>query len=136
MADLFTILLIEDNMDDEHLSVRQLRKAGPNVGIEVARDGEQALCRLMDTRELLPDIVLLDLKLPKIGGLELLKKLRSTPRTAGLKIIVLSALDEPEELRATHQQFADGYMHKPISTQDFVAEANRIAVLNSRAAVL
>jgi len=136
MAKPINLLLIEDNLDDEQLSVRQLRKVRSCGWIEVSRDGEMALTRLMDPELPLPDLVLLDLKLPKINGLELLHRLRMNARTANLRIIVLSAPDEPGDVRATYRQFADGFIEKPVMLEAFVAEAARLGIVSLNASVI
>lgn len=136
MTGHYTILLVEDNVDDEQLSVRQLRKIQSPISIEVARDGEEALKRLFDLQQPLPDLVLLDLRLPKVSGLELLQRVRSAPRSASLKVIALSSPDEPAEVRAVHEQLADGFLQKPISIDDFLAIARSLGILRRIAVAL
>ncbi|MBJ6723367.1 response regulator [Geomesophilobacter sediminis] len=95
-----SILLVEDNPDDEWLALRTLRKMGAER-ITVARDGFAALSELGVTpgpepHASLPDLVLLDLKLPKMDGIEVLWRLRSCPATAGLNVVVLSSSEDPQ----------------------------------------
>jgi two-component system response regulator len=133
MPNKFMILLVEDNADDEHLSLRQLRRLGPSVCVEVARDGEEALRRLTDPRECLPDLVLTDLKLPKIGGLELLRRLRADLRTAALHVVVLSGSDEPEDVEAACRVLADGFAPKPISIEALLEVCGELRALHLNA---
>jgi len=136
MPNIFRILLIEDNADDEQLTLRAMRKFGARFEAEVAHDGQEGLDRLLKCEDPLPDLVLLDLKLPKVSGLDVLRKLRSTECTASLKIVVLSAVDEPEELREAYLCYADGFMHKPVSSEDFAAVIGRLRVQRMDAGVL
>ncbi len=105
MAKSHRILLVEDNIDDEQLSVRALRRVAAGVEIAVARDGAEALALLTNGELELPDLVLLDLKLPKINGLEVLRRIRQHERTVHLFVIVLSSNDEPDDIRSV---YADG----------------------------
>ena len=126
MAKYLKVLLIEDNIDDAELTMRSVRKFGAAFEVEVARDGQCGLDRLMDDSLPLPDMVLLDLKLPKIGGLEILKRLRQSPRTSELAVIALSAEDEPVETRAVHEKLASGYLNKPVTALAFGLVIDRL----------
>src|SRR5450755_2984423 len=95
-----TILLVEDNADDEQLTLRAMRQSDvPNI-IRVARDGAEALDQLFgpNAGHRLPDLVLLDLKLPKVSGLEVLQRIRSEEKTRGLPIVVLTSSDEEKDI--------------------------------------
>ncbi|MGV3615446.1 MAG: response regulator [Fimbriimonas sp.] len=119
MGENFRILLVEDNPDDEQLTLRALRKLPHGVSVEVARDGQEALDRLYDPEIPLPNLVLLDLKLPKLNGLEVLEQLRQHPRTRYLLVVVLSSSDEPSDVRSSYQQYANSYIRKPVAYEEF-----------------
>src|SRR4051812_2265432 len=114
MVDTFKILLVEDNPDDEQLTMRALRKLGHRVSVDVARDGQEAIDYLAGDGRPLPNLVLLDLKLPKISGLEVLERLRKNPRTKHVLVVVLTSSDEPSDVRASYQQYANSYIRKPV----------------------
>jgi two-component system response regulator len=128
MPNLRRILLVEDNSDDEQLTVRALRKLVDKVSIEVARDGRQALDYLADLDKTLPDVVLLDLNLPKIGGVEVLRRLREQERTHHLPVVVLSSPDEPLEIQAGYEPYASSFMHKPVTLAAFVKVAEELGM--------
>lgn len=120
------ILLVEDNADDEDLTIRALRKNNIANEIVVARDGAQALDFLFgrgkhegrDTQEL-PEVVLLDLKLPKVDGLEVLRQLRSEERTRRLPVVILtSSAEESDRLRG-YDLGANSYVRKPVDFLEF-----------------
>ena len=115
----FRIFLVEDNPDDEHLTLRALKKQRPRIEVEVARDGEEALAKLTAEDAPQPDLVLLDLKLPKLSGLEVLERLRKNPKTAHLLVVVLTSSDEPSDVRASYQQYANSYIRKPVAYEEF-----------------
>jgi len=128
MSDAFRILLIEDNPDDEQLTVRALRKLGPRVELDVARDGQEALDFLAQTDRPLPNLVLLDLKLPKINGLEVLQRIRQNPRTAYLLVVVLTSSDEPSDVRTSYQRYANSYIRKPVAYEEFGEMVNQLGL--------
>jgi len=128
MPKVFRILLVEDNADDEQLTLRALRKLGPQVELEVARDGEMALARLLHSEEPTPNLILLDLHLPKINGLQVLQRLRADDRMAHVLVVVLTASDEPENIRASYQQYANSYIHKPVLLTDFAQVVQKLGV--------
>ena len=113
------ILLVEDNRDCEELALRALRKAGFN-DVDVARDGAEALSKLLDapqaTNRCAPRFVLLDLKLPKIDGVDVLKRLRSDERTSGLKVFALSSSEDPREIDSCLSLGVVAVLAKPLDT--------------------
>jgi CheY-like chemotaxis protein len=119
MSEPFRILLVEDNPDDEQLTLRALRKLTPRVTVEVSRDGQEALDHLYDLRNPLPNLVLLDLKLPKLSGLEVLERLRHHERTRYLLVVVLTSSDEPSDVQASYRQYANSYIRKPVAYEEF-----------------
>jgi two-component system response regulator len=121
-----TILLVEDNPKDEILTLRALRKSNLANEIVVVRDGSEALDYLFargdhagrDADDL-PAVVLLDLKLPKIDGLEVLRRIRSNERTRLLPVVVLTSSDEEKDIIAGYELGANSYVRKPVVFSDF-----------------
>jgi len=130
MLNTRSILLIEDNPDDEALTLRALRRNNILNKVLVARDGQQALQVLFDAAppapdaEELPAVVLLDLKLPKIEGLEVLRRIRAHPRTQLLPVVILTSSKEQQDLLCGYRLGANSYVHKPVNFDEFV-EATR-----------
>jgi CheY-like chemotaxis protein len=118
------ILLVEDNPDDEMLTVRSLRRAGIGNAIVVARDGAEALTMLLGPDRLDPQVVLLDLKLPKIDGLEVLRQVRQDPGRAGLPVVILTSSAEEQDIVRGYDLGANSYVQKPVDFAQF-AEAVR-----------
>lgn len=129
------ILLVEDNPDHEELAMRALRKSGLADEIAVARDGAEALRWLFeaipsDTAENrpLPGLVLLDLKLPKVDGLEVLRQVRAHDRTRLLPVVVLSSSDEERDLVAAYSLGANSYVTKPVDFNEFTEAIRQLGV--------
>ena len=116
------ILLVEDDADDEELTLDALRRGGVNTQIAVARDGAQALDFLFapDANEGLPHLVLLDLKLPKIAGLEVLRRIRAHPGTRRIPTVILTSSSEHSDIRDSYELGANSYVRKPVQFDDFV----------------
>ncbi len=119
-----TILLVEDNPDHETLTLRALKKAGLADPIAVARDGAEALDYLFGRGRYcgcgLPKAVLLDLKLPKVDGLEVLQKMRAEARTKSIPVVVLTSSEEESDLVSSYKCGANGYIRKPVDFVQFV----------------
>ncbi len=123
------ILLVEDNPDDELLALRAFKKAGLGTEVKVARDGAEALAFLHGPDEnRLPGLVLLDLKLPKIDGLEVLKRIRAEPRTKLIPVVILTTSREEQDVVEGYSRGANSYIRKPVSFPEFVEAAGRIGV--------
>src|SRR6266850_7314816 len=123
------ILLIEDNPDDEALTLRAFKKKNIANEVVVARDGVEALDYLFAKGEfkdrdasIVPAVILLDLKLPKIGGLEVLKGIRSDQRTKFLPVVVLTSSNEDQDLLNSYSYGCNSYIRKPVDFDQF-AEA-------------
>lgn len=120
------ILIVEDNSDDLELALHALRKGGLANHIEIARDGEQALdfllCRGAYAHRSItnpPKLVLLDLKLPKIDGLQVLQELKSNPATKAIPIAILTASREEQDLVKGYRLGANSYIQKPVDFEQF-----------------
>ena len=111
------ILLVEDNPDDELLAVRALQRNKLANEIDVVRDGREALDYLLEETKPLPALVLLDWKLPKVSGLEVLQKLRATERTALLPVVILTTSQEEQDLLDGYRSGCNSFIRKPV---DFV----------------
>jgi len=116
------ILLVEDNADDVELTLHALRKNNLANQIHVARDGEEALAFLFDPQR--PNhvhlkLVLLDLKLPKVDGLEVLKKVKSDPRTKAIPVVVMTSSKEEQDLVKSYELGVNSYLQKPVDFDQF-----------------
>jgi CheY-like chemotaxis protein len=118
------ILLVEDDPDHELLTIRALKKSNIANDIRVARDGEEALELLFGENAIRPQVVLLDLKLPKIDGLEVLRRIRQNDGTRLLPVVVLTSSDEERDVVRSYQLGVNSYIRKPVNFTDF-AEATR-----------
>jgi CheY-like chemotaxis protein len=130
-----TILLVEDNPQDEMLSLRALKKINLANRIVVARDGQQALDYLFREGEFagrdgpdLPTFVLLDLNLPRVGGLEVLERLRTDPRTHLLPVVLLTASEEERDRLNAYARGANSYVKKPLDFSEFAETVSRLGV--------
>jgi CheY-like chemotaxis protein len=123
-----TILLIEDDSDHELLTIRALRKANVANQIMIARDGEEAIELLFGpsggASRTIPQVILLDLKLPKIDGLEVLRRIREDEHTRMLPVVVLTSSDEESDVIRSYRLGVNSYIRKPVNFTDF-AEATR-----------
>jgi two-component system, response regulator len=124
-----TILLVEDNADDEQLTLRAMRQSDvPNI-IRVARDGAEALEFLFGPNsQRLPDLVLLDLKLPKVSGLEVLDRIRREEKTRTLPIVVLTSSDEERDIVESYNLGANSYIRKPVDFDEFIDAVRQLGL--------
>jgi CheY-like chemotaxis protein len=118
------ILLVEDDPDHELLTIRALKKSNVANDVRIARDGEEALNLLLGENAIKPQVVLLDLKLPKIDGLEVLRRIRQNDATRMLPVVVLTSSDEERDVVRSYQLGVNSYIRKPVNFTDF-AEATR-----------
>jgi CheY-like chemotaxis protein len=118
------ILLVEDDPDHELLTIRALKKANVGNEIHVARDGSEAIEALFGADPVKPQVILLDLKLPKIEGLEVLRRIRTEETTRMLPVVVLTSSDEERDVVRSYQLGVNSYIRKPVNFTDF-AEATR-----------
>jgi CheY-like chemotaxis protein len=130
-----TLLLVEDNPQDEMLTLRSLRKANIANHIDVARDGQQALDYLFREGEFadrtgpdLPTVVLLDIGLPRLSGLEVLARLRDDPRTRLLPVVILTSSDEERDRIKSYEFGANSFVKKPVDFAEFAEVVARLGV--------
>ena len=129
------ILLVEDHPDDEELTMRALAKNNIMNEVVVARDGVQALEYLFGTgayagrdMNVMPQIILLDLKLPKIDGLEVLRRLRADDRTKFLPVVILTSSKEEQDVMKSYQLGANSYVRKPVDFQEFTKAVQQLGL--------
>jgi two-component system, response regulator len=129
------ILLVEDNPDDEVLTLHALRKNNIGNKIYVARDGAEALDFLFcqnryadrDPREM-PQLILLDIKLPKMDGLEVLRRIRDDERTSLVPVVILTSSKEQQDLVEAYRNRANSYMRKPVDFTQFAESVRQLGL--------
>lgn len=127
------ILLVEDNQDDEELALLALKKGQVANTVVVARDGVEALDYLFgtgphagrDARDI-PQLMLLDLKLPKVGGLEVLRRVRADLRTRRMPVVILTSSREEEDRIDGYDMGANSYVRKPVDFTEFVKSVSQL----------
>ena len=129
------ILLVEDNADDELLTLRALKQNNIKNEVVVARDGVQALEYLLGdgntgglSHAHLPEVVLLDLKLPKLDGLELLRRLRADARTKLLPVVILTSSNEERDRMTGYNLGANSYVRKPVDFEQFAETVRQLGL--------
>jgi len=129
------ILLVEDNADDEALTLRAFQKNNIRNDIVVARDGAEALDILFSkgafanqAQPFKPQVILLDLKLPKIDGLSVLKEIRANEKTRLLPVVILTSSREDQDLIAGYNLGANSYVRKPVSFNEFIEAIRQLGL--------
>lgn len=129
------ILLVEDNPDDEALTLRALKKHNIGNKVFVVRDGAEALDFLFCTGAYadrdpndIPQVTLLDLKLPKVDGLEVLRRLRADNRTRLLPIVILTSSNEERDLIEGYKNGANSYVRKPVDFNEFLEAVRQLGL--------
>ncbi|HEV7477554.1 MAG TPA: response regulator [Burkholderiales bacterium] len=129
------ILLVEDNPDDEELTTRALRQAKVANDLVVARDGAEALEYVFGTgahagRDLsrMPALILLDLKLPKLSGLDVLQQLRADERSKLIPVVILTSSSEDEDMVKSYRHGANSYVRKPVEFNAFATAVSQLGV--------
>jgi len=129
-----TILLVEDNTDDQELTLRAFQKNNISNQVVLMRDGEEALDYLFGTgpdgrrRHALPQVVLLDLKLPKVDGLDVLRRIRASEDTRLLPVVILTSSKEEQDILAGYRLGANSYVRKPVNFDEFVGAARQLGL--------
>ena len=130
-----SILLVEDNAQDEMLILRALRRSNVANGIDVVRDGQQALDYLYADGEFAarsgqapPAVVLLDIGLPRLSGLDVLERLRADPRTRTLPVVMLTSSDEDADRVRSYASGANSFVRKPLDFTEFAETVSRLGV--------
>jgi DNA-binding response OmpR family regulator len=129
------ILLVEDNPDDEALTLRALKKNNISNQVIVARDGSEALDYLFGTGQysgrdanLTPQVVLLDLKLPKVEGLEVLRRMRANESTKLLPVVILTSSNEEQDRINGYDSGANSYVRKPVDFNQFIEAVRQLGL--------
>jgi len=129
------ILLVEDNPDDEALTLRALKKNNIMNEVIVAHDGAEALEYLFGTgkftgrnTDFIPQVVLLDLKLPKVDGLEVLRQLRADQRTKLLPVVILTSSNEEQDRIKGYDRGANSYVRKPVDFSQFIDAVRQLGL--------
>ena len=122
------ILLVEDNPDDEELTRIAFEENGMLNELVVARDGEEALNFLLDPANPVPELVLLDLKLPKVDGLEVLKRLRENERTRLLPVVVMTSSKQESDLASSYGLGCNSYIQKPVDFTQFIDAVRQLGL--------
>ncbi|MDT4290937.1 response regulator [Methylomonas sp. MO1] len=135
MSNAKTILLVEDNPQDEMLTLRALRKVNLANQVDIVRDGQQALDFLFKTGEFadregadLPTVMLLDIGLPRLSGLEVLERIRADSLTALLPVVILTSSDEERDRIQSYQIGANSFVRKPVDFGEFAETVARLGV--------
>ena len=134
-ANVVEILIVEDSPADLELALRALKKANLTNHIQVARDGLEAIefifCEGVHAGRQMgdgPRVILLDLKLPKIDGLEVLKRIKSDPRTSGIPVVVLTSSKEPNDVLEGYKLGVNSYIVKPVNFERFAAAVQELGM--------
>lgn len=129
------VLVVEDNPDDEELTLRALRQGKVANEIVVTRDGSEALEFMFGTGKYagrdttkMPAVILLDLKLPKLSGLDVLERLRSDPRTKLVPVVVLTSSSEDEDMLRSYRSGANSYVRKPVEFGAFASAVGQLGI--------
>jgi two-component system, response regulator len=130
-----TILLVEDNADDEELTLRAFKKSKVLNQVEVVRDGVEALDYLFATGahadrdpKAIPSVILLDLKLPKLGGLDVLRRVRADERTRRIPVVVLTSSNEEKDILSSYGLGANSFVRKPVDFAQFMEAAQQLGL--------
>ena len=124
-----SILLVEDNPDDELLTLRALKKNNILNRVTVAHDGAEALEQLFASPDVTPPgLILLDLKLPKIDGLEVLRRIRADKRTEVIPVVVLTSSKLEDDILASYRNGANAYVRKPVKFSEFAEAVSTLGI--------
>lgn len=129
------ILIVEDNPDDEEMTLKSLQQAGLANDVQVVRDGVEALDFMFGTgsfagRDItrMPTVVLLDLKLPKLNGIDVLNRMRENPLTRTTPVVILTSSSEDEDMAKSYDSGANSYVRKPVIFGDFAEVVSQLGL--------
>jgi CheY-like chemotaxis protein len=129
------ILLVEDNEEDLRLALRSFKKANLTNRIQIARDGQEALDYILcegyyASRAIadVPRVILLDLKLPKVDGIEVLQRIKSDPRTSTIPVVILTSSKEQRDITSSYKHGANSYIVKPVMFDNFVKAMQEVGM--------
>ena len=129
------ILIVEDNPDDEEMTLKSLHQAGLANDVQVVRDGVEALDFLFGTGGFagrdttrMPTVVLLDLKLPKLNGIDVLKRMRQQDATRNIPVVILTSSSEDEDMAKSYNSGANSYVRKPVIFSDFANVVSQLGL--------
>jgi DNA-binding response OmpR family regulator len=132
ITDAAAVLLVEDNPDDEELTLRGLRQANLTNLVDVARDGQEALDYLFGNHaqaaKPVPVVVLLDLMLPRVDGFEVLRRIRAEKRTRRVPVVILTSSSEDRDVINGYDLGANSYVRKPVQFEEFAAAIAQLGV--------
>lgn len=120
------VLIVEDNPDDLELALHALRKSDFASGVEVARDGAEALDMLLKGDSELPKVILLDVKLPLVDGIEVLRELKKDARTRRVPVVMMTSSAEDRDLAAAYELGANSYIVKPVDIDQFYRAVQQV----------
>ena len=126
------VLLVEDNDNDAELTLAMLKKCVPGIGVDLVRDGEEALDYLNRRGDYAtrpaedPVVVLLDLKMPRVTGVEVLSEVKSNERLKSIPVVMLTSSREAQDLHECYRLGANGYVVKPVDAKDFIQAITNI----------
>src|SRR5687767_1107464 len=129
------VLLVEDNPDDELLTIMAIEKNNMEIEVKIVRDGAEAIDYFFGTGEyagrdlkIMPTVTLLDLKLPKISGLDVLKRIRENPATSLLPVVILTSSKEEQDIIESYKLHVNSYIRKPVDFSQFTQTVNNIGL--------
>ena len=125
--EFFDILLVEDNMDEAHLTIRTLKKNG-HEKVKHLRDGEEVVALIADENGHRPKLILLDLKMPKLDGIEVLRALKADNNWRRIPVVMLTSSDTEKDIFDAYDLGANAYIVKPVSTENFKNAVQEIGV--------
>ena len=122
-----SILLAEDSEDDRALAFRAMRKCGIPVAVQVATDGQRALTLLSDPRAVVPALVVLDVKMPRLSGIDVLGAIRDEARFDQVPVVMMTSSDEPTDIEVCRRLGADAYVRKPVDFEEYLGLVAEVA---------
>lgn len=128
------ILLAEDDADDQTLILRSLKKSNITNPVVIANDGVEALDHLFGTGPcaeggpLRPSVVLLDMKMPRLGGLDVLERIREAPETKHIPVVILTSSDEEQDMLRSYDLGANSYVRKPVDFNEFAEAVGKLGL--------